>query len=535
MALLTVSNLSTNFYSREGVTQAVKNVSFSLESGKVIGIVGESGSGKSVACYSLMGLIPCPPGKVESGSAVFDGKDLLKMSEDELRQIRGSRIGMIFQDPMTSLTPHMTVAEQLMEPLVIHKKMKNREAKLRAIEALKEVGIQDAEKRVDYYPHEFSGGMRQRVMIAMALINEPDLLIADEPTTALDVTVQAQILKLIKSLQEKRKLAVIFITHDLAVVSNMADHILVMCKGDVVEQGESHQVFHNPQHEYTKKLLAAVPDSAKQNPRTYSKDEPSLLEVKSLKKHFAVNSGFNFLAKKPPFVAVNDVSLDLKAGEILGLVGESGSGKSTLGRCIVRLLEANSGQVFIDGNNLLEANNKKLRTMRRDFQMIFQDPYASLNPRMTVFDTIAEPLKLHGLVNKQSISEAVNQLMDEVGLSRTAIRKYPHEFSGGQRQRIAIARALACKPKLIIADEPVSALDVTIQAQILELLLNLSQKHNLTMLFISHDLAVVRYLSDRVAVMKSGEIVEMGLTEDVYNNPQHTYTQSLLASIQKLA
>lgn len=532
--LLSVENLRVLFNTRNGQTVAVENLSFSLERGKVLGIVGESGSGKSVACYALMGLIPSPPGKIESGRALFHGSDLLKMSEAELRRVRGHKIAMIFQDPMTCLNPYMRVADQLTEVLLQHKKISKKEAREKSIASLVEVGIQDAAKRIDEYPHQFSGGMRQRVMIAMALLAEPEILIADEPTTALDVTVQAQILALIKNLQKSHNLAVIFITHDLGVAVQMADDVLVMEKGKLVEQGPTEVIFKNPTQEYTKKLLSAVLTSAKPVASAAKVNEPPLLDVKNLQVGYVSHTGsiFNRVAKFSR--GVDDVTIHIQRGEILGLVGESGSGKSTLGRSIIRLVDAQSGQVVFNGENLLDVSPANLNNMRRDIQMIFQDPYASLNPRMTVFDTLAEPLLVHGLATKSTVLDQVNELMDDVGLERRFIRKYPHEFSGGQRQRIAIARAIALKPKLIVADEPVSALDVTIRAQILALLLELTQKHSLTMLFISHDMSVVRYLCDRVVVMQKGRLIEEGKTEQLFSAPQQEYTRQLLAAIPTL-
>jgi len=532
--MLTVKNLRIVFNTRDGSDVAVEDLSFTLNAGEVLGIVGESGSGKSVACYSLLGLIPTPPGKIENGSAVFSGQDLLRLSEAELRKIRGRRISMIFQDPMTSLNPYMRVSDQLIESLLQHKKMSRHEARQCAIKALEEVGIRDVETRIDHYPHEFSGGMRQRVMIAMALISEPELLIADEPTTALDVSVQAQILQLIKNLQRTRNLAVIFITHDLGVAAQMADHILVMEKGKLVEQGKTETIFSAPAHTYTKKLLDAVLTTAKSTPSLAEKNQAPLLEVKHLKTWFSHFGGVFLKRLVNTQKAVDDVSLTIHRGEILGVVGESGSGKSTLGRTIMRLVEAQSGVVLLEGKNLLKLSETDLKNSRRHFQMIFQDPYASLNPRMTVFDTLAEPLLVHGFATRKTVLEQVNQLMDDVGLDRRSIRKYPHEFSGGQRQRIAIARAIAVKPKLIIADEPVSALDVTIRAQILKLLLELMQKHQLTMLFISHDMSVVRYLCDRILVMQNGRLVEEGETEALFAAPKEPYTRQLLAAIPKL-
>jgi len=532
MKLLSVKNLCTRFYTREGVTTAVDNASFDVEAGKILGIVGESGSGKSVACYSLLGLIPSPPGRVESGSAIFENCDLLQLTEKQLRAFRGRKISMIFQDPMTSLNPYMTIGKQLIEAYRVHIKTTKQKARQRALEMLEEVGIQQAEQRLDAYPHEFSGGMRQRVMIAMALITEPKLLIADEPTTALDVTIQAQILDLIKKLQASHALSVIFITHDLAVISKLADHLLVMKEGEIVEQGPAEQVFREQNHPYTRKLIAAIPNSAKPLATTIEQGAP-LLEVKHLNKAFTLHSGSLFSRHTEAFKAVDDVSLTIQKGEILGLVGESGSGKSTLGRSIIRLIESDAQAITLAGHAIHSLSLSELRKARRDFQIIFQDPFASLNPRYTVFDTLAEPLLKHGIANSGNLLQKINELLDDVGLERRHIRKYPHEFSGGQRQRIAIARALAPSPQFIIADEPVSALDVTIQAQILELILQLTRKRGLTMLFISHDLSVVRYLCDRVMVMKQGRIVEQGETEKLFQSPSHPYTQQLLGAIAR--
>ncbi|WP_111640857.1 ABC transporter ATP-binding protein [Marinimicrobium alkaliphilum] len=527
--LLQVENLRVAFHSRDGVTTAVDDMSFTLMPGQVLGIVGESGSGKSVSCYSLLGLIPCPPGRIERGRALLEGRDLLSLSEHALRSVRGRRIGMIFQDPMTSLNPYMRIGEQLIEPLREHRGLSRKAARVKALAMLEEVGIQDAAERIDAYPHEFSGGMRQRVMIAMALVNEPDILIADEPTTALDVTVQAQILTLIKSLQASYGLAVIFITHDLAVASQMADELLIMEKGVVVERGTPKSVFAAQAHPYTRKLIGAIPAGAKPVPSEMDPTD-NFVKVNHLRTWFYPQQGL-LSPRGEPLKAVDDVSLEIARGEILGLVGESGSGKSTLGRSMIRLVDSQSGEVIIDGVDYRALPRGALKKQRRQVQMIFQDPYASLNPRMTVFDTLAEPLRVHGLASRKNLAQQVNQLMDDVGLDRRFVRKYPHEFSGGQRQRIAIARALALQPRLIVADEPVSALDVTIQAQILDLLLSLSRKHHLTMLFISHDLAVVRYICDRVAVMHRGQLVEVADTEALFAAPEHPYTQSLLASI----
>jgi ABC-type microcin C transport system duplicated ATPase subunit YejF len=530
MPLLSVQNLSIYFHTREGVVKAVDDISFEIERGQTLGIVGESGSGKSVCCYSLLGLIPAPPGRIEQGRALFGGSDLLRTSEKGLRKIRGNRISMIFQDPMTSLNPFMRIGEQLIEPLLTHKSMSRREAKARAIEALAEVGLREPEHRYYEYPYQFSGGMRQRVMIAMALITEPELLIADEPTTALDVTIQAQILDLMKKLQQTRELAVIFVTHDLGVVAGIADHILVMHQGKAVEQGDTEAIFYRHQHPYTAKLLASVKRSKKPVPPNIKSDQ-LFLKAEQVSTYFPLYTGAFFRRVRTYVKAVDHVSLQLRKGEILGLVGESGSGKSTLGRSIMRLVEIDSGSITLDGKPIHTLTPVALKQARPDFQMIFQDPYASLNPRMTVFDTLAEPLLVHKLAGKRDLLTQIHKWMDDVGLARNSIRKYPHEFSGGQRQRIAIARALALRPKLVIADEPVSALDVTIQAQILRLLLDLTQHHDLTMIFISHDLSVVRYLADSVAVMYRGNIVESAATEELFAKPRHRYTQSLLSAV----
>ncbi len=532
--LLEVNKLTIAFHTREGIVKAVEDASFSVAAGDILGIVGESGSGKSVSCYSLLGLIPSPPGKIESGTALFHGRDLYQMDAKSLRAIRGGKISMIFQDPMTSLNPYMRIGKQIMEAIVMHQPLDKKHARAKAIEALSEVGIRDAETRFHCYPHEFSGGMRQRVMIAMALATEPELLIADEPTTALDVTVQAQILELLTSIQAQRKLAIIFISHDLAVIKSLARHVIVMEKGKIVERGNAEDIFVNAQHPYTQKLIAAVPNSKKQNPGALSVQSPVLLDVKKLHTRFYQVAGLWRKTVTHQINAVDDISLSIRKGEILGLVGESGSGKSTLGRSIMRLVASASGQVLLEGEDLTTLTPRQLFKAHRNLQMIFQDPYASLNPRMTVFAALSEPLLTHGLADRSTIHKHVNQLLDDVGLARRDVRKYPHEFSGGQRQRIAIARAIALKPKLVIADEPVSALDVTIQAQILQLLLDLSARHELSMLFISHDLAVVRFICDRVAVMQSGKIVELGETEALFNNPRHEYTKALLAAIQEI-
>lgn len=522
MSLLRVDNLSVSFHTRNGSHQAVKDVSFTVEPREITAIIGESGSGKSVSCYAMLGLVPSPPGRIDSGTALFEGADLLALGERELRAIRGRDIAMIFQDPMTCLNPFMTIGQQLIEPLQLHKGLSKKEAKDRAIELLDEVGIRSPADTFDSYPHEFSGGMRQRVMIAMALINEPKLLIADEPTTALDVTIQAQILRLIADLQKNRDIGVLFISHDLAVVADIADQIIVMEQGVMVEQGSPDAIFNHAQHPYTQKLLAAIPSGQRESARI---DPDPLIKVSGLKTWFYPSNA------KDPVKAVDDVSLEINRGEVLGLVGESGSGKSTLGRSLLRLAPITGGSVTFDGTDVTALEGTALKEFRRRMQMIFQDPFASLNPRMTVYDTLAEPLLLHKICDRKNLDATIAILMDDVGLARAFIRKYPHEFSGGQRQRIAIGRALATKPEFIVADEPVSALDVTIQAQILELLASLGREHGLTMLFVSHDMAVIRQIADRVMVMYQGKLVEQGTAQAVFENPQQAYTQALLASI----
>jgi len=522
MSLLQVKDLSIHFHTRNGVVEAVNGISFNVEAGKTFAIIGESGSGKSVACYSMLGLVPMPPGRIESGQVLFGDQDLLKLSERELRNVRGKGISIIFQDPMTTLNPYLKIGDQLIEPLQLHFGMSRKDAWQKGIAILEEVGIKNAEQRMNAWPFEFSGGMRQRVVIAMALVTEPGIIIADEPTTALDVTVQAQILKLLKELQERRNIGVIFISHDLSVVSDIADEIAVMQNGRFVEQGNREAIFRDAQHPYTRKLLAAVPSTQKAE---VTVSEVPLVKVSNVVVEFGG-------AKKGQVVkAVNDVSLDIRRHEILGLVGESGSGKSTLGRTILRLLEPSVGSVIFDGEDISHHSHLRMKPLRRQMQMIFQDPYASLNPRMTVYDTLAEPLLLHKICTRKTLDAAVYGLMDSVGLARESILRYPHEFSGGQRQRIAIGRAIATKPAFIVADEPVSALDVTIQAQILDLLLDLVDQFNLTMLFISHDLGVVRYLSDRIVVLKEGRLVESGRVQEVFDTPTQEYTRKLLNAV----
>ena len=532
MYLLSVKHLTVHFHTRNGIIRAVDDVSFDVGSGETLAIVGESGSGKSVAVYSLLDLIPRPPGKIESGIALFEGTNLIGRKEKELQKIRGNDIAIIFQDPMTSLNPYLTIGEQLMEPIIYHQQKSRKKAKIAAINMLSEVGIKEAKKKIDNYPHEFSGGMQQRVMIAMALIAKPKLLICDEPTTALDVTTQAQIIKLIQKIQIKYKIAVVFISHDLGVVAGIANNIVVMRDGKIVEKGTAEDIFYRPKNDYTKSLLSSVPSGQKISKPCNNQDV--LLRVKSLVKYYASeNKSISWLPYKKNkeqklIKAVDCISFEIKRGEIFGVVGESGSGKSTLGRSILQLTTVNSGEVYFNGTNLMLLSSSKKIDIRKRMQMVFQDPYSSLNPRMTVFDILAEPLLYHSISTGKKILDDVYSLMDDVGLPKSALKKYPHEFSGGQRQRIAIARAIATKPEFIVADEPVSALDVTVQAQILELILSLVEKHNLTMMFISHDLSVVRYISDRIAVLHQGKLVELGKTGDIFSSPSNDYTKQLL-------
>ena len=530
MPLLEVNNLSVFFHTRAGVTKAVDDVSFSLSGDETLAIVGESGSGKSMICHAIMGLLDIPPANIESGSIYFNGEEILKCSKKRMRQLRGNDIAMIFQDPMTSLNPVLSIGEQLIEPLIYHsdpiKRLPRYKARLRAIEILREVGIEKPRERLNDFPHQFSGGMRQRVMIAMALIGEPKLLICDEPTTALDVTVQTQILELIKNLQKKLEIGVIFVSHDLGVVAGVSNHVLVLKNGNAVELDTTEKVFYETKDPYTRGLLAAIPSGPKENSGT-ALVEKSLVEISNLNVFFRQSSQ----TKEKTIRAVDNISLEINRGEIMGVVGESGSGKSTLGRSILRLLPIQSGEIIFSGTNLAALPPKELREFRKKMQMIFQDPYASLNPRMTVYETLAEPLIFHRVTNEKNITNRVTSLMDEVGLPKTSMHKYPHEFSGGQRQRIAVGRAIGIKPELIIADEPVSALDVTIQSQILELIANLIERYSISMLFISHDLSVVRSITDRVAVMKSGKILEEEKTELLWRKPRNQYTQNLLRSI----
>ncbi|CAH1219052.1 Glutathione import ATP-binding protein GsiA [Paenibacillus allorhizoplanae] len=530
-SILEVKQLSVSFYTRDKEVEAVRNVSFSVREGETLGIVGESGSGKSVTARTIMRLLPSPPSMVKGGEVLFHGQNLADKSDLEMEHIRGRDIGMIFQDPMSSLNPTMRIGRQIEESLIKHRRLGKEEAQREAIEMLKLVGIPHAEARYYQYPHEFSGGMRQRVMIAIALACRPSLLIADEPTTSLDVTIQAQILHQMKEIQRKLGTSIILITHDLGVVAGMCDRVVVMKDGEVVETGTTEEIFSAPKHPYTVRLLNALPRlDEKKKPKlvssvTRSADDRPLLEVRSLRQHF--NLGKGQIIK-----AVNDVSFDIRAGETLGVVGESGCGKSTTGRTILRLNEATGGEVLYKGISLNRLSRREMKTMRRYMQMIFQDPYASLNPRMRVADIIGEALDLHRMTSsKGERQHRIEELLEMVGLSPSHAMRYPHEFSGGQRQRIGIARTLAVEPEFIVCDEPLSALDVSIQAQIVKLLEELQQRLGLTYLFIAHDLSMVKHISDRVAVMYKGKIVELAESEELYANPMHAYTKSLLAAI----
>ena len=547
-----IENLRVTFETKDGPVVGVENVSFSVNPGETVCIVGESGSGKSGSSLSLMRLVEFGGGTIAGGRLIFNRKDtdpidLAQTDQGLMRTIRGNEIGMIFQEPMTALNPVFTVGRQLTEGLRVHKGMTKQQAEARALELLRQVRIPEPERRLKQYPHELSGGMRQRVVIAMALACEPRLLIADEPTTALDVTIQAEILALMDRLKRETGTAVMFITHDMAVVAQMADRVVVMYRGNKVEEGTVEEIFENPQHEYTKALLAAVPKlgemTGKPLPepmRLLGSDQGEikpivggdevLLEVKNLTTRFAVRGGL--LRKLISNVhAVEDVSFTIKKGRTLSLVGESGCGKSSAGRSILRLVEPQSGSVILDGKDVIAMSQRELREARVDMQMVFQDPFASLNPQMQLSDQVSEPMRNYGLIKGKEMQDRVAMLFDRVELPRSFMRRFPHELSGGQRQRVAIARALALNPKLIIADEAVSALDVSVQAQVLNLMMELQAELGISFLFISHDMAVVERVSHDVGVMYLGRIVEMGPRQAVFENPQHPYTQALMKAV----
>lgn len=575
--LLEIKNLVTEFRTEDETVNAVNNISFTLNRGETVGIVGESGSGKSVTSLSVMRLIPNPPGRIASGEILFHSKtngvvDLTQLSEKEMRHYRGNEIAMIFQEPMTSLNPVYTCGDQVMEAIILHQKISKKEAKQKTIDLFKEVQLPRPEAIFDTYPHQISGGQKQRVMIAMAMSCQPSILIADEPTTALDVTVQATILELMQKLQTEHDMGIMFITHDLGVIAELADKVIVMYKGKIVEQGSVWDIFSNPRHPYTKGLLACrpplnkrlhwlptVPDfmttgkdgelvesnlsvkeatdkfiytteeRAEHHKKLYAQ-EP-LLQVKNLKTYFPISSGL-FGKAKDYVRAVDDVSFDVYPGETLGLVGESGCGKTTLGRTILRLIEPTEGEIIFNGKNITNYSPKEMRALRKDIQIIFQDPYSSLNPRITIGEAIMEPMKVHGVyADNKERKEKVMALLQRVNMNESHFYRYPHEFSGGQRQRICIARALSLNPKFIICDESVSALDVSIQAQVLNLLNELRKEFGFTYIFISHDLSVVKFMSDRMVVMNKGKIEEMGDADEIYANPKTEYTKNLIGAI----
>jgi peptide/nickel transport system ATP-binding protein len=530
--LLEVQDLAVEFHTAAGTVHAVNGISWRLERGETLALLGESGSGKSVSAAAIMNLIDSPPGHVTAGRALFRGQDLFRMSSEERRRINGRTIAMIFQDTLAHLNPVYSVGWQIAETLRAHGEASASEARRRAIALLERVGIPEPARRADDYPHQFSGGQRQRVMIAMALALRPDVLIADEPTTALDVTVQAQILALLAELQAETGMGLLLITHDLGVVAGVADRVAVMHDGRIVETGPVRQVFHVPRHAYTRRLMAAIPgrQAALRQGDPPARAEP-LLRVQDLAKHYAITTGPMRRRTGEVVRAVDGVSFDLDAGETLGLVGESGSGKSTLARTLLRLEEPTGGSARYRGEDLLALPAAELLRLRRAIQVVFQDPYASLNPRMTVAAIIAEPWSIHkDALPKARWSARIAELLEQVGLRPEHARRYPHQFSGGQRQRIAIARALALQPEVIICDEAVSALDVSIQAQVIALLAELRRAFGLAYLFIAPDLPVVRHFADRVMVMHQGRIVEHGPTEDIFERPQHPYTQALLAA-----
>lgn len=576
--LLNIRGLTTTFHSDEGLFTAVNGVNITLNKGETLGIVGESGSGKSVTSLSVMQLIPSPPGKISSGTIEYTGRDqkttdLLKLSEKEIRRIRGNEIAMIFQEPMTSLNPVLTCGFQVAEALRLHKGLSKKEARARSIELFVKVKLPRPESIYDSYPHQLSGGQKQRVMIAMAISCDPSILIADEPTTALDVTVQAAILDLLDQLQKEFNMGIIFITHDLGVVADIADRVVVMYKGKVVEEGPVEQIFKSPKHPYTKGLLACRPPLDKRlsvlptvsdfmqvndgeiretgltindvilryeigkEQRTERlnilKHSDIALDVDSLSKYYPVKKGV-FGRVKDHVKAVDNVSFRVFKGETLGLVGESGCGKTTLGRAILRLIEPTAGKITFKGRDLTSLGAAELRKMRKHIQIIFQDPYSSLNPRMTIGNAIMEPMKVHHLHRDDKERRGkVIELLERVSLSESHFNRYPHEFSGGQRQRVCIARALALNPEFIICDESVSALDVSVQAQVLNLLNELRDQFGFTYIFISHDLSVVKFMSDRMMVMNAGRIEEMGDADEIYSNPASAYTRKLISAIPK--
>ncbi|WP_372573902.1 dipeptide ABC transporter ATP-binding protein [Ruegeria jejuensis] len=557
MTLLDIKDLTVEFPTRRKIFRAVNHASLVVEPGQIHGLVGESGAGKSTIGAAVLGLLE-RPGHITAGVISFKGDQISGLDDEAMRKLRGRSISMIFQDPLTSLNPLFTVKEQLVETILAHHDISEAEATKRARGLIDRVGIPDPDTRLNQYPHQFSGGMRQRVVIALALCSDPDVIIADEPTTALDVAVQAQILDLIKELARERQVGVILVTHDMGVIAETTDLVTVMYDGEPVESGPTHEIMGNPQHPYTKSLIAAVPrptlklhrfpqisyggretrfaieDLARNWPKTDNDMSKPLFKIEGITKRFLLRKGL-LPWDREYFTAVDSVSFDIKPGEVFGVVGESGSGKSTVARMIAGLYDVDEGRITFDGQVVSDLSDKAaLNAYRQEIQMIFQDPYSSLNPRMRVDDIVAEPIRHHRLLEGSAIDKRVRELLDQVGLGAEAAVKYPHEFSGGQRQRISIARALATQPRFLICDEPTSALDVSIQAQILNILKDLQEHLGLTMLFISHDLPVVRQMCDRVAVMKGGKIAEIQQTDDLFANPQTEYARELLELMPKL-
>ncbi|MBN8997181.1 MAG: ABC transporter ATP-binding protein [Rhizobiales bacterium] len=529
--LLSVRNLGVAFRQGGEVSTAVEGATFDIHKGETVALVGESGSGKSVTALSVMRLLPYPSAEHPTGEILFKGKDLLKASAKEIRAVRGNDISIVFQEPMTSLNPLHTVERQVAEVLKIHRGMGEHAARKRVLELFEQVGIRDAEQRLDAYPHQLSGGQRQRVMIAMALANEPDLLIADEPTTALDVTVQAQIIALLRELQKQTGMAMLFITHDLGIVRRIATRVCVMTKGHIVEQGDTEAIFTTPQHPYTRHLLAAEPKGA---PPKSDLTRPAVLEAKDLKVWFPIKRGF--LRKVVGHVkAVDGIDITVREGQTLGVVGESGSGKTTLGLAILRLISSEGRIVFL-GKDVQGKTRAEMRPLRSDMQIVFQDPYGSLSPRMSIADIVAEGLQIHApSLSAAERDRKVAQALAEVGLDPATRHRYPHEFSGGQRQRIAVARAMVLEPRFVMLDEPTSALDMSVQAQVVDLLRELQQRRNLAYLFISHDLKVVRALANDIVVMRAGKVVEQGPAAEVFAAPRTDYTKALMAAAFQIA
>jgi len=525
-ALLSVRDLSVEFHQSGESQTAVDNISFDIRRGETVALVGESGSGKSVSALSVLRLLPYPAASHPSGEILFKGQDLLSAPEPEIREVRGNDITMIFQEPMTSLNPLQTVEKQISEILHLHQLIKPDEARRQVLGLLTQVGIRDPETRLASYPHQLSGGQRQRVMIAMALANRPELLIADEPTTALDVTVQAQILELLRDLKTEHGMAMLFITHDLGIVRKFADRVCVMTNGKIVETGPTAEIFANPQHAYTKHLLAAEPSG---EPPERKETAPEVMRAKDIKVWFPVKKGF--LRRTVDHVkAVDGLSLSLKSGQTLGVVGESGSGKTTLGLALMRLIRS-EGEIHFNTLPLHERSFKQMKSLRSSMQVVFQDPFGSLSPRMSIADIVGEGLEIHARdISARDRDRLVAEALEEVGLDASTRWRYPHEFSGGQRQRIAIARAMVLKPRFVMLDEPTSALDMSVQAQVVDLLRDLQKRHDLAYLFISHDLKVVRALANDVIVMRAGKVVEQGSADKIFDHPETDYTKALMAA-----